>query len=109
MKTLKRILDTEQARVDLTDRGYVLMIRLQREGKEQQPAEWVVQQPYTPDLRGMIGALTLAIDVLAGKVWPVGVVRDDKRSSEDSAKLLKSQQVHIIDDRSQKNGTGGSS
>jgi hypothetical protein len=37
--------------------------------------EHAVQRPYPADLRGQIGALTLALDVLAGKIILGGTVR----------------------------------
>jgi hypothetical protein len=36
---------------------------------------YAVQRPYDADLRGAIGALTLALDVLAGKIILGGVVQ----------------------------------
>jgi hypothetical protein len=37
--------------------------------------EHAVQRPYPADLRGQIGALTLALDVLAGKIILGATVR----------------------------------
>lgn len=44
--------------------------------------QWAVQRPYTADVRGQIGALTLAIDALAGKIILTETVKLDDREFE---------------------------
>jgi hypothetical protein len=53
------------------DHTYELSIHMRDGG-------WVKQAPYPADQRGVIGALTLALDVLAGKVLLMGVDRTAK-------------------------------
>lgn len=65
MKTV--VLDTNLARIEASEKQYELYIRMERGG-------WVQTHPYSKDARGLIGALTLAIDVLAGKIWLDSVV-----------------------------------
>ena len=62
MKTSKRIvLNHDLVRIVETN-GKVEMFIKMADGL------WAVQRPYEGDLRGLIGAMTLAIDVLAGKI-----------------------------------------
>ena len=63
----KIILDTNTCKVYQEKEGIVLYMQLKNGG-------WVKNNPYKGDLQGLIGALTLGIDVLAGKVWPSMVV-----------------------------------
>ncbi len=80
MKKGKLILDTPNCRIFLTQEGYEVMIRMQ------QPLNtWVRNNPHSPDLRGLIGAMQLATDVLAGKFWP----RDVKSFSDDELAALE--------------------
>ena len=62
---MKQILETETCRILLENSQYVLYMRM---GKS-----WVQNKPFDGDLRGLISALTLSLDVLSGKVWPVSV------------------------------------
>lgn len=65
MKT--QILRTDLVHIYQTPTGYEVMIRLEKGG-------WIRHQPFPPDLRGRVGAMQLATDVLAGKFWPQSVV-----------------------------------
>jgi hypothetical protein len=60
MKTV--ILNTQTCRIFSTDKGIVLEMKLENGG-------WVRQMPYSSDLKGLVAALTLSVDVVAGKVW----------------------------------------
>jgi hypothetical protein len=62
IKNKKRIiLNHELCRI-VEDQGKVTLYIRMADGK------FAVQRPYDGDLRGLIGAMTLAIDVLAGKI-----------------------------------------
>lgn len=63
---VKIVLNHPMVRVAESNGEYHLSIRL-RSGA------WVNQMPYPADQRGIIGALTLAIDVLAGKILLTGI------------------------------------
>ena len=72
MKTTKRIvLNHDLVRI-VENSGKVEMFIKMGNG------EWAVQRPYEGDLRGLIGAMTLAIDVLAGKIILGGTTRLDE-------------------------------
>jgi hypothetical protein len=64
---MKTILNTETCRIIQTGEGYRVLI-LARNG------QWMENMPHSGDLRGLIGSLTLAIDVISGKVWLKGPV-----------------------------------
>lgn len=59
---------------------YVVKIRM-RDGR------YVIQNPFPADQRGIIGALTLTLDVLAGKILLVGT--EEPNSNEDKLTLPK--------------------
>lgn len=66
------ILNTELVRA-ISENGQInLFIRMAN-------GQWAVQRPYDADLRGQIGALTLAIDALAGKIILQDTVQLDER------------------------------
>ena len=56
------ILNTPIVRIEQIDNTYVLKLRTSS-------GKFMQCKPYDKDLKGMIAALTLAIDALAGKVW----------------------------------------
>lgn len=85
---MKIIMNHSMVRVIERDNTYVLSIRM-RDG------QWAVQQPYPADQRGIIGALTLAVDVLAGKVLLMGIEATPKAHAEENVKLPK--QILITD------------
>lgn len=60
------VLNHAIVRIIKNDNQYLLQMKM--------GSQWVQQAPYTGDQRGLIGAMTLAIDVLAGKVWLTHVV-----------------------------------
>jgi len=68
MKNL--ILNTENCRIYSDKNGIILEMKMEDGG-------WVQQCPFKHDLSGLIAALTLSVDVIAGKVWLKKVV-DDK-------------------------------
>jgi hypothetical protein len=81
---MKTVLVTENCRIVQTEKGYQVLM-LARSG------DWIANHPHSPDLKGLVGALTLAIDVIAGKVWLEGIARPEPNSN-----LLK--QIHLIKD-----------
>jgi len=56
------ILKTEQAIIEQCDDKLELRIRIDSGG-------YAKIKPYSNDIRGLVGALTLAIDAIAGKLW----------------------------------------
>jgi hypothetical protein len=71
----KIILNTELVRA-VSENGQITLFIRMIDGK------WAKQQPYSADLRGQIGALTLAIDALAGKIILTETVLLDDRDFE---------------------------
>lgn len=61
------VLNTQTCKVFHEKEGLILYMKMKNGG-------WVKNNAYKADLQGLIGALTLGIDVLAGKVWPTQVV-----------------------------------
>lgn len=81
---MKPILQHSMVKIIERDNTYVLLIRTMDN-------QWVRQNPYPADQRGIIGALTLAVDVLAGKVLLAGIEAPTKATAnEDRVKLPKS-------------------
>lgn len=72
MKNRKVILNTELVRA-VSENGKILLYIRMANG------QWAVQRPYDADLRGQIGALTLAIDALAGKIILTETIQLDER------------------------------
>jgi len=64
----KLILDTPMVKIIQTKPEEIQLLIKMKDGK------YAVQNPYTGDLRGLIGAITLSLDVLAGKVILNGTV-----------------------------------
>jgi hypothetical protein len=58
----KIILNTSTAVVVQTPTDVVLRIKMEA-------GQWVACKPYTNDAKGVVAALTAAIDVLCGKIW----------------------------------------
>jgi len=56
------ILNTPIAKIEVINDQYVLKLRMS-DGK------YVLCNPYSNDLKGLIAALTLSIDALSGKLW----------------------------------------
>lgn len=59
---MKTILNTDNCKIIQDHNGFRVMMKMESGG-------WVESMPYSPELKGLIGALTLSIDVIAGKVW----------------------------------------
>lgn len=70
---MKIVLNTELVRA-IEDKGALTVYIRMADGR------WAVQRPYAADLRGQIGALTLAIDALAGKIILQDAVHMDERA-----------------------------
>ena len=60
------ILKTDLCRIEQDQNGYRVLIKMK-------DGAWVQNAPQSNDLRGLIAALTLSIDVLAGKIWLEGL------------------------------------
>jgi hypothetical protein len=63
---MKIILNHPMVLVVEENNAYVVKIRM-RDGR------YALQSPFPADQRGIIGALTLALDVLAGKIMLTGI------------------------------------
>jgi hypothetical protein len=59
--------DHEMVKVFSTKQAHTVYIKMQEGG-------WVKHHPFPPDLRGLVGAMGIATDVMAGKFWPEAVV-----------------------------------
>jgi hypothetical protein len=75
------ILNTATVKVYQEKDGIILYMRLKDGGGI---GKWVRNNAYAHDLKGLLGALTLSLDVLAGKVWPSTVVNNlpDEKPTE---------------------------
>jgi len=69
---MKIVLNTELVRATEQNGELTVFIRMGN-------GQWARQRPYAADLRGQIGALTLAIDALAGKIILQDAVVLDER------------------------------
>ena len=69
----KLILDTDNARIEQVGFEYRLYIRMES-------GQYILQKPYPADPMGLAGALTLAMDVVVGKVWLQEVVAETNNS-----------------------------
>jgi len=68
---MKTILDTELCKIVKNEKGHQVFIAMNSK-------KWVANTPHSGDLKGLIGAMTLAIDVLAGKIWLEGLAEVEK-------------------------------
>lgn len=64
---MRTILDHEIVKIQHDGTRHRVFIRLSRGG-------WLEHEPLPGDLRGLVTAMTLATDCLAGKFFPAGVV-----------------------------------
>jgi hypothetical protein len=62
MKESKIILTHEMVRIVQTTTGYDLHLCMQN-------GQWVEHEPFPPDQRGLVAAVSLAAEILAGKFW----------------------------------------
>lgn len=77
MKKKKLVLDTDNVKVYLEGAGHVVYIKM-GDGK------WMVNRPHSGDLKGLVAALTLGIDALAGKIWPMTAVSLNEKDKNPS-------------------------
>lgn len=61
------ILQTDLVRIVFDGKLHHVHIRLSEGG-------WLEHNPFSGDLRGLVAAMTLATDCLAGKFFPMGVI-----------------------------------
>lgn len=71
------ILQTKNCRIHLEGAKYVLMMKMAKGNK------WIQNAPFDGDLRGLMAALTLSLDVISGKVWPAEIIDDIYESKPD--------------------------
>ena len=69
---MKLILDTELCRIVQDKAEIKVFVKITEGG-------WVEHHPFTPDARGLVGALTVATDICAGKFWLQKLVKDSDR------------------------------
>jgi len=62
MKNAKLILDTDVCRIYLKGGEHKVLIAMSDGG-------WLEHQPFPGDLKGLIAALDLSMNVIAGKFW----------------------------------------
>ena len=79
MSQNKLVLNHDMCRIYLDQNEYKLFIKM-FDGK------WALQKPYPGDQRGLIGAMVLATDVLAGKVMLAGSVALPDENDSTKAK-----------------------
>lgn len=91
VKNKKRILLNHDFARAIEENGFITLYIKMRNG------QWAVQAPYAADLRGAIGALTLAVDCLAGKVMLTTVTTLDERDFQ--LKALESIEIKALEGR----------
>lgn len=62
----KKILDTDICQIFQDGAQYRVLIQMSNGG-------WIEHQPFPGDLKGLIAALDLSLNVLSGKFWVQGV------------------------------------
>ena len=82
---MKTLLDHEMCIITNTGTELKVKIRMLKGG-------WVLNRPFPADLRGTIGALTLALDVISGKVI-LEQVAEPEQELED--KMLEHMAKHV--------------
>lgn len=70
MKNAKLILDTNICKIWHTGSEYRVMIAMSEGG-------WLEHQPFPGELKGLISALDLSMNVLSGKFWVKKVAPDE--------------------------------
>lgn len=88
----KFILDTPMVKILQNKPEEIQLLIKMKDGK------YAVQKPYEGDLRGLIGAMTLAIDVLAGKVILNGTV-DLEDGEFKEPKVLSISDTRVLPDK----------
>lgn len=83
------ILNHEIVRIEATDKSHRVFIRLAAGG-------WLEHNPFPRDLRGLVAAMDLARDCMAGKFFPMAVVQENQRDQR-----LIGAAVKAIDDMTQ--------
>lgn len=76
----KLLLDHDFCKIEQVDNEYKVKIKMHKGG-------WVYNRPFPADLRGAIASLTLALDILSGKVIIESVV-PEVITTVDKPKLL---------------------
>lgn len=61
------VLKTDLCKIVNEQNQYKVFVKIEKGG-------WLQLQPFTNDPRGLVGALTVATEVCAGKFWPLKVV-----------------------------------
>lgn len=64
---MKQILNYDNCKINLTESQVQVLIKMQ-------DGQWLEHAPFPPDLKGIISAMDLAINVMSGKFWPHRVV-----------------------------------
>ena len=59
---MQTILNTDTCRILFDGKNYTLLMRMGN--------NWVKNAPFPGELRGLVAAMTLSLDVISGKVWP---------------------------------------
>lgn len=73
----KLILDTELCKIYFTGKEYEVFILSERAG-------WIEHHPFEGDLKGLINALDLSMNVLSGKFWLRGLSDMNKHNVENA-------------------------
>jgi len=89
MKQKKSVLLNHQFVRVVEENGFYNLYIKMRNG------QWACQAPYAADLRGAIAALTLAVDIMAGKILLTDVTTLDER--DFMAKQIDSIEIKAIE------------
>lgn len=82
MKKPKLILQTDIVRIEFTGKEHRVLIRLSKGG-------WLEHNPFPGDLRGLVSAMSLATDCLAGKFFPMGLLERQALPKGEEVRLLE--------------------
>jgi len=78
---MKTLLD--HSMIKITEEGTELKVKI-----KMLKGGWVLNRPFPADLRGTIGALTLALDVISGKVILESIAIEDTNVAQEMLTVL---------------------
>ena len=84
----KQIVNHDLVRVYNSPRGTEVHIKLQEGG-------WVEHYPFTPDLAGIVAAMALATDVIAGKIYLKSIIKTGENKEIENKKQITHKTIDV--------------